>query len=603
MSTSVWIRAARPALLPLALVSERLGNRFYAGLAVAVLAAFLYAIAAGLTGGMKHQAYDLIMKSRYSTPAPDPDIVLVDIDEASLASMAPEYGRWPWPRSVMAELVEGLAGRNPRAIVFDITFSDPDIYHADADRYFRDVIRRHRDTFFPMIRLNPANDELSELRLGTLAGVRRSAPDASEDATVAMVVPYFYDTLADARLGTNNLYVDEDGIARRYHVFRDVQGWRVGSLPANVVAALGNSPPVQSDVLLNWRGRPLAYRTVSFYPLFTSLLEERSGRPADEFAGKIVIIGSTAPSLFDLKPTPVAQNHPGVDILATALDNLKNGDFLRELPRWVYMLVTVATIGLLTAAFVYNVDYRLINSVFTLVQTAFLVVTYLFLNYTTLFVDLTAPFTAALAYFFVARAYSLVLTWRRNGHPVFSRILDDGSECEALLLYCRLSATDKKERRRLGGLLQRHAGRTRYGVAAPRLFKPSPLLYFIYRDTLLFYWLATPGRRCAAMRDLIDMLERSMMAIRAHGPDAPPALDMVLHRARFTVDSAGAWRGLGKQALIETLTAPRAAGEAGIRISASPAFAALCRECAGGALPAVMREAGLRCDGPAGRVQ
>ncbi|MFL6651647.1 MAG: CHASE2 domain-containing protein, partial [Sulfurifustaceae bacterium] len=98
--TSGLLRFARWILLPLALLSERLGNRFYLGLAVVVIVGALYGIAGGLTGGMKHQAYDLIMKSRFRTPLPDPDIVLVDIDEASLAAMAPEYGRWPWPRSV-----------------------------------------------------------------------------------------------------------------------------------------------------------------------------------------------------------------------------------------------------------------------------------------------------------------------------------------------------------------------------------------------------------------------------------------------------------------------------------------------------------------------
>ncbi len=292
----------------------------------------------------------------------------------------------------------------------------------------------------------------------------------------------------------------------------------------------------------------------------------------------------------------MAQNHPGLEILATALDNMGSGDYLRELPRGVYMVVMLMTIALLTAAFVYNIDYRVLNPVFTLVQTAFLVVTYLFLNHTTVFVDLTAPFTAAFAYFLIARTYSLGLTWRRNGHPLFSTILDVGRECQALLLYCQFSPDDRRERRWLRGLLQRHSGLTRYGVAAPRMFKPSPLLYFMYRDSLLLYWLVPPRQVCEALQDLVTMLVRSLGAIRVRRAGVAPSLAMALHAVRYKVDAKGAWRGLAKQALIETLTAPKTLKRKGIHIGSSPAFRTLCHECIGTKLPAELRDAGIRWD-------
>lgn len=154
-SRPIGTRIARPLLLPLGHLSERLGNRFYIGLAVLLAAAFAWAILAGHTGGLKHRAYDAIMKSRFNVPPADPDVVLIDIDEASLAAMAPQYGRWPWPRSVMGELLEGLVAQKPAAVVFDITFSDPDVFQRDADRYFREVVAQTPESFFPMIRLNP----------------------------------------------------------------------------------------------------------------------------------------------------------------------------------------------------------------------------------------------------------------------------------------------------------------------------------------------------------------------------------------------------------------------------------------------------------------
>ncbi len=589
--TSPFLRLARLILLPLALLSEWLGSRFYIGLAVAVIAASLYGIAGGATGGMKHQAYDFIMKNRFRAPPADADLVLVDIDEASLAAMASEYGRWPWPRSVMAELTEGIARQAPAAIVYDITFSDLDVDHPDADRYFRDVVARHPNTYFSMIRLNPANDALSELKLARLPGTAPIGKQAPAEATVAMIVPYFLDVLNDRRLGTNNLYADDDGIARSYHIYRDAYGWRVYSLPANVVAALGGELPGRTDVLLNWRGKPLSYRAVSFHSVYRSFLQQKSDRPSGEFKGKIVVIGSTAPSLFDMKPTPVAQVHPGVEILMTAIDNLKNRDYLTELPSGFYMLISVIAVVLLTVAFVYNVDPLWLNTLFTTMQTAFLALTYLFVNFTTWFVNLTAPFTAVLAYFFIVRIYNRVLIMRRNGHPLFSTVLDPGRDCQVLLLACRFRPSALKHQRRVNAVLQQQAGRTRYGASAPRLFNSAPLVNVIYQDTILFYWLVTPAQTCAALRDLLQMLERSVAVFDRH--DFASDAQLALHAVRLTIDPEDRWRARGKAAIMTTLElaqqpTPRDA-------LYTPGFAETCRECATVQIPSRLVRAGLDC--------
>jgi adenylate cyclase len=575
---------------PLGWLSEHLGNRFYIGLAVAVLGFALWNAAGDQTGGMKHQAYDFLIKNRFHSPPVDPDLVLIDIDEASLAAMAPEYGRWPWPRSVIAELTERLARQRPAAIVYDIAFSDLDVDHPDADRYLRDVVARERNTFSAVIRLNPANDSLSELRLARLPGVEPLGAEASKDATVAMVVPYFLGVLDDRRLGTNNLYADDDGIARSYHVYRDSHGWRIYSLPANVVAALGGVLPERRDILLNWRGRPPSYRTESFHPVYTDLLKQKSARAPDEFAGKIVVIGSTAPSLFDLKPTPVAQNHPGVEILMTALDNLKNGDFLTELPPWVYLLITVAALAALAVAFMYNIDPVWLYTLFTTMQTAFLGVTYLFLNYTTWFVDLTAPFTAALAYFLIARFYRRVLVGRRNGNPLYSAALDDGATSQVFIVSCRLTSAAPKQRRHISNILQREAGRTRYGVPAARPFAGAPLVDGIFDDTILFFWLVDPGRTCEALTDLGEMLRRSLALLERERVDA--AVCWGLHSLRFTVARDDKWRNAAKSAIVESLTlAQRTDGET---LVTTRAFANVQASCPGAILPAVLTQASAR---------
>ncbi len=85
-----------------ALIATRWRNRFYIYLAaifsllIVLDAAFLH-----VTANMRQTAFDMMVRHRIIVPKPDRDIVIVDINEASLASMSKEYGRWPWPRQVL----------------------------------------------------------------------------------------------------------------------------------------------------------------------------------------------------------------------------------------------------------------------------------------------------------------------------------------------------------------------------------------------------------------------------------------------------------------------------------------------------------------------
>jgi len=184
-----------------------------------------------VTEEVRQGAFDAILHYRLIQPRPDPEIVIVDINEASLAAMAKEYGRWPWPRQVLGEFVELVQQQKPQAIVFDILFSDPDLYNAESDEYFNAAILAASNTFFPMLRLDSADDPLSQVRVSMIPGVERGPPGSTEDPTVAVVLPHLPAALAGKRLGLHNIYPDDDSVVRQYVVYRDEQGWRLPSLP------------------------------------------------------------------------------------------------------------------------------------------------------------------------------------------------------------------------------------------------------------------------------------------------------------------------------------------------------------------------------------
>ena len=93
--------------------------------------------------------------------------------------------------------------------------------------------------------------------------------------------------------------------------------------------------PDADDLLLAWRGTARGLPRASFADVYEDFGRGKRTRPADEFTGKIVVIGAAAPGLGDLRVTPLSATQPGVEILATAIENLKNGRALRRAPDWL----------------------------------------------------------------------------------------------------------------------------------------------------------------------------------------------------------------------------------------------------------------------------
>src|SRR5688572_27224948 len=107
---------------------------------------------------LEHRAQDALVRRHALTRTPDPEVILVAIDERSLEAMAPDFGRYPWPRSVHAQLLEQLARHGARAIVFDIMFTDPDAGRAQDDAWLVEAAVATPNAFFPMVRLEGADD-------------------------------------------------------------------------------------------------------------------------------------------------------------------------------------------------------------------------------------------------------------------------------------------------------------------------------------------------------------------------------------------------------------------------------------------------------------
>lgn len=361
---------------------------------------------------MAWSSYDRMQQHRLWASAPDPRLLIVDIDERSLAEMAPEFGRWPWPRDTLASVLEYAQAQGAKAIVFDILFSDPDRLHPGGDRALEAAVRASTAAFFTVVRLPAALDAASELTADQVPGLVRPAPDGRPGPRVALILPFMQAMLDSGRLGTNTVQLDRDGKIRRFAYTEALAGGaELRSIPAAVAAHLG-APVADGTVtrLVAWRDRADAYPRLSF----SHLWQCAEGRPRSDcpaLAGRILVVGATAASLHDIRATPLAAQHMGVDILATLIDNALHQRAVLEPPALWRWLMCAGALSLAWAAVRHGRAGSTGHALWAL-PVLLLLLAYASLHGEVFYLDLTLPATAALTFLSAVKGHDALRRWR-----------------------------------------------------------------------------------------------------------------------------------------------------------------------------------------------
>ena len=298
-----------------------------------------------------------------------PDLVrVVDVDEASLAA----YGQWPWPRTRLMALVQRLQEAGVRAIAFDVLLAEPD--------------RTAPQAMAKLWQSAPANAVLQTLPDPDLAlaqalsgaGVvlgsslsQSAAPHLDTDRAQQPALPFrvvstgaqpakalefasavwplpLLSAQADG-LGAMNFTADADGVLRRVPLMFRLNGQWVPSLSAETlrvaqgarnylvrsneagvqevrVGALTVPTTAQGEIWLDF-GQQLP-------GLLVPAAQVLSGQLAtDQWKGKVVVIGSTAAGLMDMRSSPLGHLMPGGQAQAMALSQMLSGQHLLR-PAW-----------------------------------------------------------------------------------------------------------------------------------------------------------------------------------------------------------------------------------------------------------------------------
>jgi adenylate cyclase len=301
----------------------------------------------------------------FAKPSPATDSIrLIFLDQASLDWGKNELGQsWPWMREMYAPLLDFCRRAGARSVAFDVVLSEPSSYGVADDTAFGDAARRNAlliQAFFP------AGSSTSWPALFPSPfppGVPDSSAFPTNRRSKSATFPIPEAATNAALLGHVRASSDPDGVIRRTSLFTFLDGRFVPSLglaPALLdpktaapvlsgkVIKLGTTAvPLdrQGLSILRFRGKSQTHMTFSAKSVIQSELQLRDGaKPLVDpalFKDKYIFFGFTAHGLYDLRPTPMDRYYPGVEVHATALDNLLNGDFMTEVPAPVAMGATL----------------------------------------------------------------------------------------------------------------------------------------------------------------------------------------------------------------------------------------------------------------------
>jgi HD-GYP domain-containing protein (c-di-GMP phosphodiesterase class II) len=303
--------------------------------------------------------------------------VVVALDDQSLAT----YGRWPWPRALVADLLNRIAAQHPASVGIDIIFAEPELpaYSGELPAAAGKLslgdltlakalgagpfVLGYEMTF--AAKAAAADAAWLKHPLDLVSIVRSGSADPGLrlwQATGAVASrPEFSGRAAGS--GFVNAAMEQDGILRRMPVLMR-QGDRIYPSLA-LASALRAGPPGQAVLSSTWYGATfleIAGRRIPLDRRGRLLLRYRGwhgtaqplsaaallkgGVAPDFLRGRVVLVGATATGMGEAVSTPaqVSSMLSGVQVHAIAAENLQQGDFARECP-WGFRLLATLTLG------------------------------------------------------------------------------------------------------------------------------------------------------------------------------------------------------------------------------------------------------------------
>ena len=396
---------------------------------------------------LRNTAFDLFQIISPRESISSDNVIVLDIDENSLK----EIGQWPWPRTVLGKLVDKTY--LSASLGFDIVFAEFDRTGSkelrkqykdnlslsnilnevpDNDDIFANSIRNHGTVVLGAI---PSNSLKNSFK--TKFGLIEQGDDPRKFLQKYSGIQTNLDNLDKSAQGIGSMSIgNNDSIIRRLPLFENINGSLVPSLGLEILrVAIGASTyQIKSSnasgetafgeetginhvklgnliIPTNEDGSAWVYyskKSIKTIPIWEVLSTNYS---ADFFEGKILIVGTSAPGLFDLRSTPLENNVPGVNIIANFADQILSGQFLKR-PDWIFglELITGIILALLITLFIQSLGPIGGLSVFIFGNFISTIGSYYIFNNYSYLVDPISPLVICLICYLVVTFFNFLFT-------------------------------------------------------------------------------------------------------------------------------------------------------------------------------------------------
>lgn len=257
------------------------------------------------------------------------EIYFIGVNQESIYWANKNYGwSWPWPREAWANMVDFFNAGKPKAIAFDIIFTEDSIYGPADDLKFAQA-EAESQKVIQTVFISHQNDQESVLY---------PIPEIKNNAAI---------------IGNITSLNDSDGIIRKGRLsYTSSDGETFPTLgtaplflenPDSAADSLKNLPlNKDGSVLLRYCSSIDSYQPYWAKDIFESYDAWKNGEegtysPSD-FEDAYIYIAYYAPGLFDICSTPVSQVYPGVGVHITTLDNYLNNNFIHTTPLYIFVL-------------------------------------------------------------------------------------------------------------------------------------------------------------------------------------------------------------------------------------------------------------------------
>lgn len=294
--------------------------------------------------------FDQLQSLYAPTPvAPDQGVIVVTIDDQSLTT----FGQWPWPRTLLADLLLRLKAGGVRAVGLDIIFAESDRLNRTNDEALAFALKKTKSVLAWAHKAQTGQNRADQISVSQhlrLPKEYTSAPADPERFTQIRTLPpllHNLDALENAASGAGLFYFspDRDGVVRRVPLIINTEQ----TLQPSFALELARVSRDDNQVMLQPKGAGIEsirfrngpavqvshageimprFRHLSSMPIVSAKDVFDNNFDLKMFEGKIVLVGGSAAGLHDQIMTPLGEVVPGVVVHATAVEQLLNGKSL-----------------------------------------------------------------------------------------------------------------------------------------------------------------------------------------------------------------------------------------------------------------------------------